>query len=87
MGHTPNELSGGQRQRVAIARSIVGRPAIIFGDELTGELDSRMTKDIMELVTRLNKRGQTFIIVTHNPEVAKYCKRTIIMRDGKIVQK
>lgn len=86
MAHTPNELSGGQRQRVAIARSIVGNPAIIFGDELTGELDSKMTKEIMELVTKLNKKGQTFIIVTHNPEVAKYCKRTIIMRDGKIVK-
>lgn len=86
-GHTPNELSGGQRQRVAIARSIVGSPAIIFGDELTGELDTKMTKEIMELVTKLNKKGQTFIIVTHNPEVAKYCKRTIYMRDGKIVKK
>jgi putative ABC transport system ATP-binding protein len=85
MKHTPNELSGGQRQRVAIARSLVNKPAIIFGDELTGELDTKMTKDIMDLIVSLNKKGQTFIIVTHNPEVAKICKRTITMRDGKIV--
>jgi putative ABC transport system ATP-binding protein len=82
--HTPNELSGGQRQRVAIARSLVNKPAIIFGDELTGELDTKMTKEIMDLIIDLNKSGQTFIIVTHNPEVAKMCKRTITMVDGKV---
>jgi putative ABC transport system ATP-binding protein len=86
MRHTPNELSGGQRQRVAIARSLVNNPAIIFGDELTGELDTKTTKEVMDLIVKLNKGGQTFIIVTHNPEVAKICKRTIIMRDGKIVK-
>lgn len=86
-GHTPNELSGGQRQRVAIARSLVNKPAIIFGDELTGELDTKMTKEVMDLILELNKKGQTFIIVTHNPEVAKMCQRTILMRDGKVVQK
>lgn len=84
MHHTPNELSGGQQQRVAIARSIVNNPSIIFGDELTGELDSKMTKEIMTLIKKLNKNGQTFVIVTHNPEVAKACKRIIYMRDGKI---
>ncbi len=84
LNHTPNELSGGQGQRVAIARSIVNNPAIIFGDELTGELDTKMTKEIMELIQKLNIKGQTFIIVTHNPEVAKMCKRTIYMLDGKI---
>jgi putative ABC transport system ATP-binding protein len=84
--HTPNELSGGQRQRVAIARSLVNEPAIIFGDELTGELDTKTTRDVMNLIIKLNKKGQTFIIVTHNPEVAKLCKRTIKMRDGKIVK-
>jgi putative ABC transport system ATP-binding protein len=87
MGHNPNELSGGQRQRVAIARSLVNNPAIIFGDELTGELDSKMTKEIMDLVVALNKKGQTFVIVTHNPEVAKMCKHTVLMRDGKVVSK
>ena len=84
LDHTPNELSGGQGQRVAIARSIVNSPAIIFGDELTGELDTKMTKEIMELIQKLNDKGQTFIIVTHNPEVAKMCKRTIYMLDGRV---
>lgn len=85
-GHTPNELSGGQRQRVAIARSLVTSPAIIFGDELTGELDTKTTKEVMDLLKVLNKTGQTFIIVTHNPEVAKLCHRTIVMRDGKVIK-
>lgn len=84
MNHTPNELSGGQQQRVAIARSIVNSPSIVFGDELTGELDSKMTVEIMKLVVKLNNNGQTFVIVTHNPEVAKICKRIIYMRDGHI---
>jgi len=82
--HKPNELSGGQQQRVAIARSIVNHPSIIFADELTGELDSKMTIEIMNLVIKLNKAGQTFIIVTHNPEVAKRTKRILFMKDGKI---
>ena len=82
--HNPGELSGGQQQRVAIARSVVNSPAIIFGDELTGELDSQMTAEVMKLVIKLNKAGQTFVIVTHNPEVAKVCRRIIYMRDGKI---
>lgn len=86
LDHTPNELSGGQRQRVAIARSIVNKPAIIFGDELTGELDTKMAKEIMKLVVSLNKKGQTFVIVTHNLEVAKMCKRIITIVDGKIVK-
>jgi putative ABC transport system ATP-binding protein len=84
LNHSPNELSGGQQQRVAIARSIVNNPAIIFGDELTGELDSKMTKDVMKLIKKLNDTGQTFVIVTHNPEVAKVCKRIIYMLDGRI---
>ena len=82
--HNPGELSGGQQQRVAIARSVVNSPAIIFGDELTGELDSQMTAEVMKLVVKLNRGGQTFVIVTHNPEVAKVCRRIIYMRDGKI---
>jgi putative ABC transport system ATP-binding protein len=82
--HKPDQLSGGQQQRVAIARSIVNSPAIVFGDELTGELDSSMTKEIMALIGKLNRAGRTFIIVTHNPEVAACCKRIIYMRDGKI---
>lgn len=84
VNHSPNELSGGQQQRVAIARSVVNNPAIVFGDELTGELDSAMTADVMKLVLKLNRAGQTFVIVTHNPDVAKLCRRIIYMRDGKI---
>lgn len=84
--HTPNELSGGQQQRVAIARSIVNKPSIIFGDELTGELDSKMTEEVMDLIVKLNQKGQTFVIVTHNPDVAKRCKRIIHMKDGQILK-
>jgi len=84
LNHKPNELSGGQQQRVAIARSIVNNPTIVFGDELTGELDSKMTTEVMDLVQKLNEAGQTFVIVTHNPEVAKRCKRVIYMKDGKV---
>lgn len=83
--HTPNELSGGQCQRVTIARSLANAPAVIFGDELTGELDTKNSDEIMNLLVDLNKKGQTFIIVTHNPEVAKRCKRIVKMQDGKIV--
>lgn len=82
--HTPNELSGGQRQRVAIARALVNDPAVVFGDELTGELDSKTSEEIMNLVIDLNKKGHTFIIVTHNLEVAKMCKKIITMKDGVI---
>ena len=84
LNHRNNELSGGQQQRVAIARSVVNSPSIVFGDELTGELDSKMTADVMSLVKKLNKKGQTFVIVTHNPEVAKVCRRIIYMKDGRI---
>ena len=84
LGHTPNELSGGQQQRVAIARSIVNHPSVILGDELTGELDSKATAAVMDLVGRLNSAGQTFVLVTHNPDVARRCKRVLIMHDGKI---
>lgn len=86
LNHNSNELSGGQRQRVAIARSIVNSPAIIFGDELTGELDTKMTAEIMKLIVELNKSGQTFIIVTHNPEVAKMCKKIVHIVDGKVAK-
>ncbi|MFI5240145.1 MAG: ABC transporter ATP-binding protein [Candidatus Saccharimonadia bacterium] len=82
--HKPNELSGGQQQRVAIARSIVNHPSIILADELTGELDSKMTDEVMHLIHELNQQGQTFIIVTHNPEVARQCRSIVYMRDGKI---
>jgi putative ABC transport system ATP-binding protein len=82
--HMAVELSGGQQQRVAIARSIVNHPAIILGDELTGELDSKMTEQVMDLIVELNGLGQTFVIVTHNPDVARRCHRVIHMLDGEV---
>lgn len=82
----PAELSGGQRQRVTIARALVNQPAIIWGDEPTGDLDSETTRDIMDLLCRLNKENtQTFVLVTHSQEVADRANRIVMMRDGLIV--
>ena len=82
----PAELSGGQRQRVTIARALVNQPAIIWGDEPTGDLDSETTAEIMNLLCRLNKENrQTFVLVTHSQEVADRANRIVRMRDGLIV--
>ena len=79
----PGELSGGQRHRVTIARALVNEPAIVWADEPTGDLDSRTAQDIMDLMRKLNKEnGQTFVIVTHDPEVGAQCDRIITIRDG-----
>ena len=79
----PNELSGGQRQRVTIARALVNNPAIVWADEPTGDLDSKTSQDIMDLMRRLNQENnQTFVIVTHSPEVGAQSDRVISMRDG-----
>jgi putative ABC transport system ATP-binding protein len=83
MDHKPNELSGGQQQRVAIARALVNKPAIILADEPTGELDSATSLEIIELLKKLNRENnQTFLMVTHNLEVANACKKTVKLKDG-----
>ncbi len=84
--HRPGELSGGQRQRVTIARALVNEPAIVWGDEPTGDLDSRNAKEILDLLRELNLRNrQTFVLVTHDPNIGAMCDRIIHMHDGTIV--
>ncbi|MBQ9498550.1 MAG: ATP-binding cassette domain-containing protein, partial [Bacteroidaceae bacterium] len=86
MRHMPNQLSGGQCQRVAIARAIIGNPEIILADEPTGNLDSKMGAEIMDLLQSLNKEdGRTIVMVTHNEEQAKMTTRTLRMLDGRVV--
>jgi putative ABC transport system ATP-binding protein len=86
MHHKPSQLSGGQQQRVAIARALVTDPALILADEPTGALDTKTTKDIVDTFVRLNReRGITVIFVTHEPEVAEHTRRTITLRDGRII--
>jgi ABC-type lipoprotein export system ATPase subunit len=86
LDHHPGQLSGGQQQRVAIARALVNQPSILMADEPTGNLDSRTSRDVMQLFDQLNRDDAiTLIVVTHDPEVAKFAKRCIVLRDGLIV--
>ena len=84
--HTPNQLSGGQQQRVAIARALVNEPVMILADEATGNLDSRSSYSIMALLQELNEQGRTIVFVTHEPDIASFSSRTIMLKDGRVMK-
>jgi putative ABC transport system ATP-binding protein len=84
-GHFPSQLSGGQQQRVAIARALVNQPQLLLADEPTGNLDSRTSVEVMGVFQKLNDEGITIVMVTHELDIAQYCRRNVIMRDGRIV--
>jgi putative ABC transport system ATP-binding protein len=84
-GHEPNQMSGGQQQRVAVARALVGAPALVLADEPTGNLDSQSTKDVLGVLDQLNQSGRTIVLITHEDDVAAHARRLIRLVDGNIV--
>ena len=84
MAHRPNELSGGQRQRVAIARALVNKPTLLLADEPTGNLDSKISEEIMKLFADIHSNGNTLLVVTHEEDIAKHAHRIIKLKDGEI---
>ena len=83
----PNQLSGGQMQRVAIARAMVNDPKILLADEPTGALDTKSSQQVMDLFQKLNEEGVTILMITHDPEIAQYAGRTVLIRDGELMEK
>ena len=84
--HLPSELSGGQKQRVAIARAMVSKPKVLLADEPTGALDSNTSSEVMSLIQKINNSGKTILVVTHEEDIAKMCKRIVKLKDGVIVE-
>jgi putative ABC transport system ATP-binding protein len=83
--HLPSEMSGGQQQRVAVARAIASNPSLILADEPTGNLDTEATEEVMAIFERLNAEGRTVVLITHEPEVARRCRRVVELRDGSVI--
>jgi putative ABC transport system ATP-binding protein len=86
VSHKSNQLSGGQIQRVAVARALIMEPSLILADEPTGNLDSKNSREIMELLADINKSGATIVVITHDPDIAKFAKRMVELKDGKIIK-
>ena len=84
--HLPNELSGGQKQRVAIARAMVSEPKVLLADEPTGALDSNTSKEVMDLIQKINRTGKTILVVTHEHDISQMCSRVVKLKDGVIVE-